>query len=131
MRKKDKQPEDAVPSAATTGLPQAELFQISSEQAGQTLRWLAEDIFRRKAGLSQEGLKALSPEEMQHMLYELRVHQIELEIQNEELLRIQAELAVVKDRYFRPTSATASPAIARSMLINVGEAERREVSGAG
>ena len=59
MRKKDKQPEDAVPSAATTGSPQAELFQISSEHAGQTLRWLAEDIFRRKAGLSKEGLKAL------------------------------------------------------------------------
>ncbi len=100
MRKKDKQPEDAVPSAATNGSPQAGSFQLSSEQAELTLRWLAEDIFRRKAGLSQEGLQALSAEEMQHMLYELRVHQIELEIQNEELRRIEAELEAAKDRYF-------------------------------
>jgi PAS domain-containing protein len=100
MSKKDKQPEDVVPSADATGLPQAESFRISSEQAGQTLRWLAEDIFRRKASLPMEGLKALPPEEMQHMLHELRVHQIELEIQNEELRRIQEELAAAKDRYF-------------------------------
>ena len=99
MTNKDNKLEDITPSSDTTGSPQTGSYRLSSEQAGQTLRWLAEDIFQRKAGLSPEGLKALSPEEMQHMLHELRVHQIELEIQNQELRRIQEELETSKARF--------------------------------
>ena len=99
MTNKDNKLEDITPSSDTTGSPQSGSYRLSSEQAGQTLRWLAEDIFQRKAGLSPEGLKALSPEEMQHMLHELRVHQIELEIQNQELRRIQEELETSKARF--------------------------------
>ena len=99
MTNKDNKLEDITPSSGTTGLPQTGPYRLSSEQAGQTLRWLAEDICQRKEGLSQEGLKELSLEEMQHLLHELRVHQIELEIQNQELRRIQEELEALKAHY--------------------------------
>ncbi|MBI5484974.1 MAG: PAS domain S-box protein [Deltaproteobacteria bacterium] len=44
--------------------------------------------------------KPLSPEETERLIYELRVHQIELEMQNEELHRTHHELAAAKDRYY-------------------------------
>jgi signal transduction histidine kinase len=45
-------------------------------------------------------LAALSPAETQRQLHELRVHQIELEMQNEELRRAQVELDAARARYF-------------------------------
>jgi PAS domain S-box-containing protein len=91
--------EDITLTSDTVGSSQPGSYRLDSEQAGQTLRWFAEDIIQKRAGLSQEGLKALSLEEMRHILYELRVHQIELEIQNEELRRTQDELAASKARF--------------------------------
>jgi len=64
---------------------------IASPQ-GDALRRRAEDIAREKAARMPENVEALSPEETRRMLHELRVHQIELEMQNEELRRAQAEL---------------------------------------
>jgi len=64
------------------------------------LRRRAEEMAREKAAQSPENLEALSPEATRRTLHELHVHQIELEMQNEELCRAQAELEAARARYF-------------------------------
>ena len=44
--------------------------------------------------------ETMSPEVMWHTLHELRAHQIELEMQNEELRQAQVEMEASKERYF-------------------------------
>lgn len=60
----------------------------------ETLRQRAENKLR----LTRDDISSMSAEEVQSLVYELQVHQIELEIQNEELRRIQAELTESRDR---------------------------------
>ncbi len=64
------------------------------------LRKRAEEIAKEKAAQLPESREALSPAEAQRLLHELRVHQIELEIQNDELRRAQTELEAARARYF-------------------------------
>jgi PAS domain S-box-containing protein len=64
------------------------------------LRSLAEGLATEQAVQSPEDLPTLSPEEARQVLHELHVHQIELTMQNEELLRAQAELFAERERYF-------------------------------
>jgi hypothetical protein len=56
---------------------------------------LAEGKLSRSPDTTQE-LEEKTPEEIIH---ELHVHQIELELQNEELKRVQLELEGVKNKY--------------------------------
>jgi PAS domain S-box-containing protein len=46
-----------------------------------------------------EELSGMSPERIAHLIHELEVHQIELEMQNDELRRIQNELEKARDSY--------------------------------
>ncbi len=62
---------------------------------GDALRRRAEAILRAHPGDDER----LSAGGVQRLLHELRVHQIELEIQNEELRRAQEELEAARDRY--------------------------------
>jgi PAS domain S-box-containing protein len=62
-----------------------------------TLRQRAEEQARTMEPIS---LSAQAPEAIERMLHELRVHQIELEMQNEELRRAQAEIEDGRARYF-------------------------------
>ncbi len=64
------------------------------------LRLRAEEMARKKAAQWTEDQVPLSPEETIRTLHELRVHQIELEMQNEELRRAQQELEASRARYF-------------------------------
>ena len=64
------------------------------------LRKRAEEIARETADQSQEDIDKMSPAKIKKTLHELRVHQIELEMQNEELHRAQTELDAVRVRYF-------------------------------
>jgi len=70
-----------------------------TETAAQ-LRLQAEKILLEKESALPENLETLTPEEIQRTLHELRVHQIELEMQNEELRRIQVELDTARAHYF-------------------------------
>ncbi|MEI6280106.1 MAG: PAS domain S-box protein [Verrucomicrobiae bacterium] len=63
-----------------------------------TLRELAEGVFQENA--TQVPEQVMPPEATRRTLHELRVHQIQLEMQNEELRRTQAELDIVRARYF-------------------------------
>jgi diguanylate cyclase (GGDEF)-like protein/PAS domain S-box-containing protein len=65
-----------------------------------TLYRNADKIVRENADRSLKKQEAISTEETLRILHELQVHQIELEMQNEEMGRAQAELNAARTRYF-------------------------------
>ena len=65
------------------------------------LRSRAEDLVQTQTqSAAPTSLQELSHEAMRAMLHELQVHQIELEMQNEELRQTQLELDSARARYF-------------------------------
>ncbi len=69
--------------------------------AMQALQQQAKELINKRIVLPPLDSGMLSPEETQRKLNELYVHQIELEIQNDELRRVQAELDSERERYFQ------------------------------
>jgi PAS domain S-box-containing protein len=61
----------------------------------KTLRYRAENVLKS----TSTQVKKMSLPEIQHLVHELQVHQIELEMQNEELRQTQLELQQARDRY--------------------------------
>jgi PAS domain S-box-containing protein len=70
----------------------------SKELAG--LRWRAEEIVEKKVVRLRKDPAVPSHEEALRLVHELRVHQVELQMQNDELCRAQAELSATRERYF-------------------------------
>lgn len=64
------------------------------------LRERAEKIAGEKAVKSPEDIEEFSPQKMREALHELRVHKIELEMQNETLRMAQEELETTRKLYF-------------------------------
>src|SRR5450756_1015227 len=71
-----------------------------AQNATHVMRRLAEDLARERLAQLPQSLQALSPETMRQLMHELQVHQIELEMQNDELRRVQLELEASRARYF-------------------------------
>jgi precorrin-6B methylase 1 len=68
-------------------------YTIAKHEDGPTkLRQRAEEARRKLLPASDN----LSPDAIQKMLHELQVHQIELELQNEEMRRAQDELLAAR-----------------------------------
>ncbi|MCW7753452.1 ATP-binding protein [Desulfobotulus sp. H1] len=74
--------------------------QDNRSKAATGFREKAEAIAKERAVRMPEGSAAISSEEIQRVLHELRVHQIELEMQNEELRMAQAQIEAGMARYF-------------------------------
>src|SRR5713101_1518863 len=62
---------------------------------GAALRLQAEELLRA----TRRDVAAMSVKDVQQLVHELQVHQIELEMQNEELRRTQMELEAARDCY--------------------------------
>ncbi len=73
---------------------------LPREHSLQALRGRAEGLAQALAPFPASDLEALSYETMRKMVHELQVHQIELEMQNEELRQTQLELDGARARYF-------------------------------
>jgi len=73
---------------------------LDSVQAAQEMRQQAEDSLQENQAKKPKKLAPMSADETEIVLHELRVHQIELEMQNVELRRTQVELDAMRARYF-------------------------------
>ena len=74
--------------------------QPSSPGLTPELRRRAQDRARERLAQIPLTLQAQSPELMQQLMHELAVHQVELEMQNDELRRAQLALEASRARYF-------------------------------
>ena len=82
-------------SAANSAQAEGNTYDFVNDASWQALRARAE-----KCAQPPDDFASLSPEAIQQALHELQVRQLELEMQNEELRRTQAELEAVQERYF-------------------------------
>ena len=99
-------------------------------QKKELLREQAEAL----AADSPKPVEDLSPEEMKKLIHEYQVHQIELELQNEELRATQLQLELVRDRYaelFNNAPAGYLVVDAKGVIIKANETFARMIGRKG
>jgi len=74
--------------------------QLGTANGRQSLRDRADARIKKQQAATPQNFEAMSPETAQRMLHELHAHQIELEMQNEELREAQLVLDLARARYF-------------------------------
>ncbi len=89
-----------------------------------SLRRRAEKLLSRKA----DAIARTSPDDVKNLIHELQVHEIELQMQNEELRRAQADLETSRSKYadlydFAPIGYMTLSARGRIKEINLAGAE--------
>ncbi|SDM44424.1 hypothetical protein [Halarsenatibacter silvermanii] len=65
------------------------------------LRKKAEKILNNRDDRQLEDLAEMSQEEIRQLIHELQVHQLELELQNEELREARSKLKKARSRYYK------------------------------
>ena len=73
---------------------------FTSSNPEESLRQQAEAILSERRGHEPDFIKGKSPFFLKRTMHDLQVHQIELEMQNEELRKAQAEIEAARVRYF-------------------------------
>lgn len=64
------------------------------------LRNRADEVVRLREASKPPEARPLAADDVQRVIHELQVHEVELSLQNEELLRMHAELETLRARYF-------------------------------
>ncbi len=97
---KNNRPEQTVSLADTTESSPADTSGGGSAPSGPSLWQQTEKNSPEKVPRAPEPIEGLSLEESQRIFYDLQIHQVELELQNEELRRTQTALETSRHQYF-------------------------------
>ena len=100
MSNNDKRFEGDPPATGTNDPPSAAAQQPGSVRTRQALRDQAEKLLQKRTVRMPTDLESMSPPALRQLLYELQLHQIELEMQNDELRRTHLEFNLSQTRYF-------------------------------
>src|SRR5208283_4428279 len=86
------------PAKAPKGNTPEDTEAVGPEMSGNhsDLRRRAEKVLRKEHGVADK-IPSIDEHKSDH---ELRVHQVELEMQNDELRRVQQELEAAREKYF-------------------------------
>ncbi len=70
------------------------------KEYNRQMRRIAEKNLQGKEQKMSEKIKTMNTEDIKNTIHELEVHQIQLEMQNEELKRVHRELDISRSKYF-------------------------------